>query len=254
MMNRRQFLKICASSLIAVSCSQSWSMLPGSAAANRQIPVLLYHRVGYTSGHLTVTPERFANDLRLLNDYGFLTISLQQFKNYILNRNAELPENPVLITFDDGYLDNYENAYPLLQRYGMTAAFFVITSLLWDKDRLSPERIREMAQAGMSFGSHTVSHRPLGKLSTAEANEELNSSRSTLESILGISVQTVAYPQGSYNAATVKTAADNGYTGGFTTIRGTCSRQSQLFELSRIPVFNYDNNIISIMANNGVWL
>jgi len=245
-MNRRRFLKLCASSLLAAGCNQPWNMLALSAAF-RKIPVVLYHRIGYTAGQLTITPERFDNDMRLLRDYGYHSISLEKFQNYLLNKTGELPENPLLITFDDGYLDNYEYAYPLLRRYGMVGAFFVITGLLWEQDRLKPEHISEMAQAGMSFGSHTVTHRQLGKLASADIQEELNSSRSTMESILGKPVQTLAYPQGSYSADTIKVAKENGYLGAFTTTYGTCSRSAEYFELRRIPVFNYDGNIISVL-------
>ncbi|MEG6584286.1 polysaccharide deacetylase family protein [Dendrosporobacter sp. 1207_IL3150] len=247
MINRRQFIKLCACSVTVIGISQIWG-LSGGSAADREIPILLYHRVGYTSGHLSVSPERFANDLQLLRGKGYKAITLEQFQSFLLNKNTDLPEKPILITFDDGYLDNYEYAYPILKRYGMVASFFIITSMLWDKGRLSPEHIREMASGGMSFGSHTVSHRQLGKLTSDEISEELNSSRATLESILGSSVQTIAYPRGSYSLETIKEAKGSGYLAGFTTNQGTCSRRSTLFELNRIPVFDYDRNILEVIA------
>lgn len=247
MINRRQFIKLCACSIMAIGINQLWG-LAGGRAADRKIPILLYHRVGYTSGHLTVSPERFVNDLQLLRGQGYKTITLETLQSFLLNRNTDLPEKPILITFDDGYLDNYEYAYPILKQYGMVASFFIITSMLWDKERLSPEHIREMAVGGMSFGSHTVSHRQLGKLTSDEMQEELNCSRATLESILGSSVQTIAYPRGSYSSETIKEAKGTGYLAGFTTNPGTCSLRSTIFELNRIPIFDYDTNILEIMA------
>jgi peptidoglycan/xylan/chitin deacetylase (PgdA/CDA1 family) len=219
-----------------------------SEGSHREIPVLVYHRVGYNECSLNITPERFAQDLRQLKDHGYQTISLRQFQDYLLGRLEELPEKPILITLDDGYLDNYENAYPILRYHGMVATFFIITGMLGNTDRLDYYHILEMKNQGMSFGSHTVSHRLLERLPNTEINEELNSSRSTLENILGSPVQAVAYPSGSYNHATIKLAQDNGYINGFTVTQGICSTDSPKFELRRIPIFSYDGNIISVIA------
>jgi len=245
LITRRKFLKLCAGSLLALAFADD--IYRTASASNTEIPVLLYHRVGYTGSYLTVTPEHFANDLSRLKKNGYNTISIAQFQDFVCGQSISLPEKPILITFDDGYADNFENAYPILVKYGMTAAFFIITGLLWSDGRLSPQNLLEMKQGGMSFGSHTLSHRPLGELSAADAHEELNSSRSTLESILNVPVQSIAYPRGSYTATTVKLAQDTSYSIGFTTISGTCSRNSSVFDLKRIPVFSYDSDIISLI-------
>jgi len=252
MLSRRSFIKISASALVSISCSQLLFQLPIiSGAGNRQIPVLVYHRVGYTADNFTVTPERFTADLQTLQQYGYCAISLEQFQSFIDNRNVELPDKPVLITFDDGYLDNYQNAYPILKQRGMVATFFVITDKLWTEDRLNPEQIVEMAQNGMSFGSHTVSHRRLGDLTSTEINDELVMSKGVLESILGRTVTGIAYPQGSYNDNVITIAQDLGYVTGFTVREGICSNNSPNFELRRIPIFKYDGGIVSIIARRG---
>lgn len=244
MITRRNFLKLCAGTLVSLSF---WEETYQASAASQEIPVLLYHRVGYSNSQLTVTPERFSRDLVRLKDNGYQSISLTQFHNLMSGRSADLPEKPILITFDDGYVDNYENAYFSLLNYGMAATFFIITGLLWTPGRVSPENIIEMQQHGMSFGSHTLSHRPLGELAASDVEEELNSSRSTLESILGVPVRSIAYPRGSYTAATIKAAQDNGYLYGFTTTSGTCSTSTPSFELRRIPIFSYDSDVISVI-------
>lgn len=252
MVTRRQFLKLCISSLASVSAVQLLTQLPrGSGAANRDIPVLLYHRVGYTKGYLTITPERFASDLEQLANQGYRTITLGQFEQFLLDREIELPEKPVLITFDDGYADNYEKAFPLLQKYNMSAVFYIITGMVGQPERLTSERIREMVRAGMSIGSHTVSHRPLGNLSIAEAQTELSLSRFALEDMIGQAVQSVSYPRGSYNNDTLKLVEDNGYIDGFTTLHGKSSRTTHHYVLRRIPIFSYDGDILSVMAKRG---
>lgn len=252
MVTRRQFVKLCISTIAAMAITETgFQMVASSSGSNQSIPVLLYHRVGYSGHHLTVTPERLAADLDYLTNRGYQTINLEKFESFILDRDVQLPEKPVLITFDDGYLDNYQNAFPLLGRYGMTASFFVITGMLWNQDRLSPRHIIEMEQAGMSFGSHTVSHRSLGELSAEEAKMELSDSKTTLESITGRPVNFIAYPKGSYNQGTIKVAQELKYAGGLTTIDGRCNKDMPDFVLKRIPVFSYDKDLGRVLAERG---
>ena len=189
--------------------------------------------------------------MQTLQQYGYCAISLELFQSFIDDRNVEVPDKPVLITFDDGYLDNFQNAYSILKQHGMIATFFVITDKLWTEDRLNPERIAEMAQGGMSFGSHTVTHRRLGELSWADIQDELVVSKGILESILGRPVNAIAYPQGSYNQNVITIAQNLGYTTGFTVREGICIKDSPDFELRRIPIFKYDRGIIGIIEQRG---
>ncbi len=247
MLSRRSFIKKCTSALIAINCSGLlFQASTSSGGSNRQIPVLAYHRVGYTPDNLTVTPERFANDLEHLQERGYCSISLEEFQKFIDGRSMDLPDKPVLITFDDGYLDNFQNAYPILRKYGMVGTFFVITDMLWAKERLTPEHIVEMAQGGMSFGSHTVTHRALAELDQPSIYDELVNSKAVLESVLGKQVNAIAYPRGSYNEA-----ESLGYLTGFTVKEGICIKRSPEFELRRIPIFKYDSGVINVIANRG---
>ena len=123
--------------------------------------------------------------------------------------------------------------------------------MLWTEERLNPERIVEMAQSGMSFGSHTVTHRALGKLTWDEIKDELVNSKATLESVLGKVVNAIAYPQGSYNKNVIMLADNVGYKTGFTVREGICVKNSPDFELKRIPVFKYDDGIADVLAERG---
>ncbi|MCX7780542.1 MAG: polysaccharide deacetylase family protein [Negativicutes bacterium] len=250
MLSRRRFIKLCASTAAVWSIGASVSRLIVESAAPA-VPALLYHRVGYGRDHFTVSPERFAADLAFLVKRGYQAISLDAFQNFILDRDVKLPEKPVLITFDDGYLDNYQNAFPILKWYGMTASFFVITGMLWEQERLAPQHIVEMAEAGMSFGSHTVTHRSLSELAEEEALSELADSKVTLESILGTEITFVAYPKGSYNQRTIRLASQLGYVGGFSTINGRCYKDTPDFILRRIPIFGFDRDLARVMAERG---
>jgi len=249
MINRRTFLKHCALSAAAFACGSILTPLQKvSAAFESRIPVLLYHRVGDTGGALTVTPERFSWDLTRLKANGYQTISLEQFQNFLDNKGNSLPENPVLITFDDGYRDNYDNAYPILKKQDMKASFYIITSLVGADDRLNVAQIKEMAANGMSFGSHTVSHRSLETMDREEMQNELAISRSYLEGLLERQIRFVAYPKGSYNSDTIFAANEVGYQGAFSVLPGTCSKETNPFVLRRIPVFSFDGDVFRAIA------
>ena len=153
----------------------------------------------------------------------------------------------MLITFDDGYLDNYENAFPILQKNDMLASFFIITGMLPNADRIKPAQIREMAAHGMSFGSHTVTHKALGDLTEEERRMELSYSKIALEDVLGKSVNSIAYPKGSYDENTIQIAQTYGYSEGFTVKQGLCSQISASFHLTRIPVFGFDPDIREVL-------
>lgn len=221
------------------------------AADTVDIPVLLYHRIGDTTGPMTVSREKFATDLQHLKNMEFTTIHLDLFRRYLLDPETKLPENPLLITFDDGYLDNYLNAYPILKKHGMTAAFFIITGMVGEADRLETRHIREMVANGMAMGSHTVSHRELAEMDDEEAANEMSLSRLFLEGMLQRPIHFIAYPKGSFNESTAKIANDKDYNGGFSVEYGTCSRTSNPYALERIPVFSFDRGIRQTMIKRG---
>ncbi len=249
MLTRRSFFKNCASTAMAIGVSEFFSSFPvGKAAEGTQIPVLLYHRIGDTVGHLTVTADKFALDLSRLREMGYETISLETFRQYRLDPETPLPEKPLLITFDDGYLDNYLNAHAILRKYGMTAAFFIITSMVGAEDRLDVGHIREMAANGMSIGSHTVSHRELGDMNVEEAHNEMSLSRLYLEGMLQQPVRFIAYPKGSFNESTAYVACESAYWGGFSVLTGTCSRNTNPYVLRRIPMFSFDGDVGRTMS------
>jgi len=248
MITRRKFIQLCTQTAIAASFAGPFFPNATGFAAYTRIPVLAYHRIGYNDGDLTVTPERLASDLRALAGEGFQSISLDQFAQYLKGEAAKLPARPVLLTFDDGYRDNYENAFPVLQRYGMTAAFFIITGLVDTPDRITSSQILEMTHFGMSFGSHTVTHRSLDELSGQEAQKELVLSRQQLADIVGTAVDFIAYPRGDFNDDTIRLAKEAGYFGGLTVRYGTCTGDSPHYTLRRIPVFRPDPGVLAVIA------
>lgn len=249
MLTRRQFLKRCATTIMAANGVSLLSS--GILRASVALPILLYHRVGPEHDALTVSADRFKQDMKFLTESGYKTISLEQAKEYFMGRRA-IEGKSVLLTFDDGYKDNYFNVFPILQKFSMVGSFFVITGMFGQPSRMDKLLIREMLAAGMSFGSHTVSHRQLATLPADDIVRELQWSKSDLEETLGRPVEFISYPCGSYNRETLKVTHDTGYIGGLTTNSGIADLTGNSLTLNRIPVFHWDHSLYEIMLRKGL--
>lgn len=166
------------------------------------VPVLMYHGVsddtwGYAE--LFVSPSELDKQLAYLRDNGFTPIWFSD-----LCRVDEI-EKPVLLTFDDGYRDNYEELFPLLQAYDMKATIFVITENLGvNPNFMTWEQAREMVQSGLvAIESHTVTHAYLDTLTEEEQRRELTDSRERILAEIGIPSQVLCFPSGRYNQTTL---------------------------------------------------
>ena len=171
----------------------------------KAIPILMYHGINdqpYGNTSLFVGVNDFDNQMKYLHDNGFTTLFLSeiyQAKNY---------EKPVIVTFDDGYIDNYTNAYPILKKYNIKSNMFVITRWLDGVNCVSPEMVIEMSNSGLvEIGSHTLDHVALAAQSYEKQEEELRESKNDLETLLGKEINTIAYPYGSANNSTFTIAA-----------------------------------------------
>lgn len=221
-------------------------LLGGGGAARAQydngIPVLLYHHVsdGRTDlPALTVTTAEFERQMALLRGAGFETISPRQFIAYMEEEAVTLPAKPVLITFDDGYEDNYTHAFPVLQRFGFSAVIFMVDINIDRDGRLSSRQIREMAAQGIAFGSHSVTHPNLTTLSGRELRHEVRDGKRKLEKLTRKEAELFSYPYGYFNLPAWEAADMAGYKAAFTVLPGlNHSERDNLFLLRRIPIYN----------------
>lgn len=201
------------------------------------VPVLNYHKVDNYHHALSIPPQEFEEQIKYLYENGYNSISPDQLMNY-LKYGTDLPEKPILITFDDGYLDNYTNAYPILKKYGYTATIFLVTNLVGHDQRfLTWEQVKLMENDGFFFGSHTANHIPLTQVDSQKVESELIQSREEIRNKLGKPPKYFAYPTGVYNTETEEIVKKTGYEAAFTIQYGRVNSSSNLYALERIPLF-----------------
>jgi len=172
------------------------------------VPVLNYHQVEQKNGNpLTLWPDQFEAQMAYLADEGYTTITIDEMMDALEN-GTPLPEKPVIITFDDGYADNYEYAYPILKKYGFKATIFLIYDFTNTyPNYLTWEQINEMKESGLiHFESHTMTHANLAELNSAdELRHEIADSHDLLSEKLGYDMHYIAYPGGRPDAVRSRT-------------------------------------------------
>ncbi|MBE6073388.1 MAG: polysaccharide deacetylase family protein [Selenomonas ruminantium] len=227
--------------LLASSPKQMTATMVADSENGTKVMVLNYHKVDNTFISLAVRPDDFEAQMKYLSDNGYHTISPDELYDSLAG-TGELPENPVLITFDDGYEDNYTNAYPILKKYGFKATIFVITSFLGkDKNYMTWDQARELDANGISIESHTVDHKSMTDLTDEQLRMELVESKKKAEKELGHPVEYMAYPTGTYNLHIAEMVKEAGYKAAFTIKYGNVDKASNIYALERVPIFHTED-------------
>jgi peptidoglycan/xylan/chitin deacetylase (PgdA/CDA1 family) len=201
------------------------------------LPILLYHRVTDEPTHQQLEPYRlpldtFEANLKYLANNGFYSVTLEDWEKS-RSEYSGLKGRPVVITFDDGYVDFHDHAWPLLQKYGFSATVFVVSDLVgraseWDTRFGAPTPLmdwnclRKLSSQGVSFGSHTATHPFLTMMTPQELAREARTSKDEIEQQLGVPVTSVAYPYGEHSEVIERVFEDQGYSMGLT-VSGTLS-------------------------------
>lgn len=226
--------------------------------ADRALIVLMYHKVNDTAGNsVTVSVSLFDEQMTQLAELGYRPVSLDDVLAYYVD-GVPLPERAVLITFDDGYLDNLENAAPVLRRHGYPAVLFVPVGYLGEPrplphdERLAAgglvnrtldwEQLRELEADGIRIESHGIGHRPLADLEVDEATREIVLSKLRLEERLGRRVRAFAYVKGSeahYRPVHLSLLRQAGYDVAFTSVSGPNGSRTDPLQLHRYNVEPY---------------
>jgi len=211
------------------------------------IPILMYHKIDPRNevGINAVSPERFRSHIQWLHSHGYETVTFSDLDK------TPLPEKPVILTFDDGYLSVYKHALPIMHEYGMRGVVYAISGFLgrhntWDVNlggitflHLHADALKELQEFGWEIGAHTVTHRGLTLLKADEIRRELKESKQLLESRLGRSVNSVAYPFGLCNEEVRNIADEVGFKHGCVCLRHGLEI-SDILMLPRIPVYQFD--------------
>jgi peptidoglycan/xylan/chitin deacetylase (PgdA/CDA1 family) len=212
---------------------------PNAPARTVRVPVLTYHRVVTEPAagqlDLKVDPANFLAELQALRRAGYHAISQAQLFE-ALYKGAPLPPKPVMLTFDDGYVDDVRTILPDLLRLHMVATFFVITGRMTEPGFLTASQIRELDAAGMDIGDHTAHHVDLRLLTPSELRAETLGSRRVLQRTLGHFVYAFAYPFGAHDATVEDAVRSAGYTLAYTTGAGMTESTTAPLTMPRIHV------------------
>jgi len=199
-------------------------------------PILLYHHVA-DAGYVTryyVTPELFRAQLEKLRQWGYTSITISQLVNALIY-GGELPARPVVITFDDGNNDIYDNAFPIMREMGFVGTFYIVGNRLQSRYYVHAEQIQEMVNNGWEVGDHSMTHVDL-TLDYSIAREEILQSRLDLEAAIGVSISTFAYPYGKTDEFITNKVSEYGYQAAMGLGRSWEHTMGTLFYLTRIEV------------------
>ena len=212
-------------------------------ASASKIPVLMYHLVATSVGNnlagLVVDTRVFDSEMAALRSAGWSSITAADLAAR-LNVHAFIPDRTFVITFDDGNVDNYTDAFPILRKYGFVATFYIITNRA-TSGGLSWDQAAEMSRAGMEIASHTTSHTDVSGYSGSTLDTLIGASRTAIETELAargltVHVTTFCYPYGGYSAADEAYLRSHGWTAAFTEVPGAVRAGMDMEALPRVRV------------------
>lgn len=206
-----------------------------------KVPILIYHSVRpHIVGednllkYYTVSPESFEAQMQYLKDHNYSVLSLD-FVLDALEQNINLPEKSVVLTFDDGWRNQYVYAYPILKKFAYTATFFIFTNAIDSPHFLSWDQVRVLNNSGMNIGGHTLSHPYLMNITDTDMlRKEIITSKKIIEDQLGMKINTFAYPFGHYNDQIISVVKEAGYRLARSTYSGIYNSKADLFTMKGI--------------------
>ncbi|MXV52135.1 polysaccharide deacetylase family protein [Pedobacter sp. HMF7647] len=212
--------------------------------ARKQVPVLCYHQIrdwkptdSKTAKDYIVPIQAFKDQIKMLADSGYHTISTDQLYDY-LNTGAALPSKPILLTFDDTDLDQYTIAAPTLKKYGFKAMYFIMTVSLGRPHYMSSEQVKALSDEGNEIGSHTWDHHNFKKYQGKDWETQIDKPTKKLEEITGKKMKYFAYPFGLWNAEGIPELKKRGFLAAFQ-LAEKRDQNDPLFTIRRIIASGY---------------
>ncbi|MCR1901219.1 polysaccharide deacetylase family protein [Ligilactobacillus apodemi] len=200
-----------------------------------KIPILMYHSIETRPGNSLCVPENeFAEQMKYLHEQGYVTLTPAEVYHAFSKNKLPQDKKVVMLTFDDGYANNYTAAYPILKKYHLKATIGIITSKIDTPDMLTSAQLKKLKKSKLiSLVSHTVNHFELNQLSAKAQLEELTASKQWLDENFHQKTRLVIYPVGRYSEQTPELAKQAGYDLGLTTHPGLATKDQGMYQLHR---------------------
>ncbi|MGL6066707.1 MAG: polysaccharide deacetylase family protein [Cetobacterium sp.] len=224
-----------------------------------EMPVIMYHRVikdeSEKGVHGTyVTIKQFEEQMKYLKTKGYETVTFKDMLDNRYKQRFQKDKKWIMLTFDDGYKDNYENAFPILKKYGFKSVIYILDGIKYNKwdvdDKNNPEKklplmsveeLLEMKGYGIEFGGHTSSHPRLADIENENIKKEIINSKRNIEKIIGDNLLSFAYPYGSLNREVKDIVKEAGYQFAVATDSGSINFSQDLLQIRRIGIFPTNN-------------
>ncbi|HLY24871.1 MAG TPA: polysaccharide deacetylase family protein [Aggregatilineales bacterium] len=244
---RSVWITLCCFLILGLRADAAQIGYPGPLLLRQvRVPILMYHYISDPPPgsdkyrvDLSVPPDKFAAQLHWLKDNGYQTIAPDDLYAALVG-GRKLPDHPILLTFDDGYVDAYANAYPILQKYGFTGTFFLVTGFI-DEGRpgfLNWDQVKEMSDAGMAMQNHSREHLDMRNRDHDWLVYQILGPEETIEAHTGIRPRFFCYPSGGFDDATIRELSAAGVVLAFTEIDGVYSYSDDPLRLPRVRIRN----------------
>jgi len=208
------------------------------------LPILMYHHINVLPPKtsqvlqkLTVSPQIFEAQMRYLFEKNYQPISFKQFIDF-LKIGKKIPKKSLIITFDDGWKNQYIYAFPVLKKYKFPATFFIVTKQIGGNLFMSWTQLKTLLANGMEIGSHTVNHPNLRQLKPSQLTIEIKNSKTILEKNLNYQVEVFCYPYGVFDSKIIEMVRSSGYKAARTVIRGVDQNIKNMYTLRAIQSYN----------------
>jgi peptidoglycan/xylan/chitin deacetylase (PgdA/CDA1 family) len=229
-----------------------------SPSATFRVPILLYHYVEYVQNkkdklrmELNITPNVFDEQVKTLKDAGYTFMTAKELGE-ILNGQMQMPDKPVLLTFDDGHWDFATEVLPILKKYNVKATAYIITGFIGGSDFMSQSQLQDVVDSNLvDVGAHTVHHLSLKGQSYLVAQKEIDDSKTWLEDNYHLNVVSFAYPNGSFDLQSVVLVKDDGFTTAVSTVPGVEQNQANRFFMYRLrPGYRTGQNLLDYLQQS----
>jgi len=220
------------------------------------VPILMYHHIDSNAGRskLSVSPESFKRQMEFLKKHNYNIVSLTTLAE-LLKSKASMPRKTIAVTFDDGYEDNYSNAFPVLREYDIPATIFVATDKVGREGYVDWRQLEEMASYGIDIGSHTLSESYLPDVKDEKKlYKEIYNSRVAIKERLPEEAEFIAYCSGGFNKKIKDMVIGAGYKGACATNPGKDYPDNDIYALKRVRISRTsDSMFVFWIESSGIY-